>query len=257
MWYKMILESFKNQTSKDHCLGYFMHQFKIRNDVYDQTLFFNLCKEHTISLKEAFEVILANEGELRLFPDPISEQVYNCEFVFGYDKSMELAIFGKKIVLIEVKDFENIIKALSKVLRQGKGEFKTKLIKDNLNPKVKSFKYKKIITGEPNLTDLMHRLKENELIAHDTKLATFRKIFSGGAIDKQVVWTGKLSELSYFVRQLHKELKLVEDLKQKQWVVAINCFVDVNGEQYKRKKLRWSKAPATSGIIDSLLNTLK
>ena len=57
MWYKMILESFKSQTSKDACLGYFMHQYQIRSDVFvEKTYFFKTCKEHTISLNKAFEL---------------------------------------------------------------------------------------------------------------------------------------------------------------------------------------------------------
>ena len=255
MWFKMILESFKNQTSKDDCLGYFAHQFKIRKGTY----FYKQCQEHTTSLKEAFEAILANNSKLPDFPTPIIEQVYECEFVFGYDKKNELAFFNDdKIPLIEVKDFDNIIKSLDKAIKQCKGGLIRELKEEKSSQKPKSFKYKKINSGLTNLTDLMNRLKENKLIANDTGLADFRKVFSGDAIDEQVVWTGKISELSYFVKQLNNKLKLVEDLKQEIWTVAIYCFVDSNGEKYERKRLKWQSVPVTSSkMIDSLLNTLK
>jgi hypothetical protein len=258
MWFKMILESFKDQTNKNEPLGYFTHQFNIRKDVYDQTHFFKLCKEHTTSLKEAFEVILTNNSQLPNFPNSIVEQVYKCDFVFGYDKKSEWAnLTEEKKALIEIKDFDNIIEALGTAISQSKKELIKEPKKEVSSRNPKSFKYINIATGSPNLTDLMKRLKEKNLIANDTTLATFRKVFSGGSIDKPIVWNGNLSELSYLVKQLHNELKLVEDLKQKQWAVTINCFVDAKGQQFDRKKLKGQKVPVTSGIIDSLLKTLK
>ena len=68
----------------------------------------------------------------------------------------------------------------------------------------------------------MNALKRKNLIGNSTDLKDFRKVFSGEAIDKPIIWTGNISELSYFIKQLHNELKLVEDLKQQQWAVTIN-----------------------------------
>ena len=258
MWFKMILESFKDQTNKDEPLGYFTHQFNIRKDVYGETYFYELCKEHTISLKEAFEVILTNNSQLPDFSNSILEQIYQCDFVFGYDKNSQWAnLTEEKKELIKTKDFDNIIEALDKAISQSKNELIKESKKEDSSRNHKSFKYINIATGSSNLTDLMNRLKEKNLIADETALATFRKVFSGGSIDKPIVWTGNLSELSYLVKKLHNELKLVEDLKQEQWAVTINCFVDAKGELFDRNKLRWQKEPATSKIIDSLLKTLK
>ena len=83
MWYKMILESFQNQTSKNDPSGYFLHQYKIGSDVFDdQSYFFKTCKEHTICLKEAFEVILDNNCQLPSFSNDVEEQVYNSSGCF-------------------------------------------------------------------------------------------------------------------------------------------------------------------------------
>lgn len=259
MWYKMILESFKNQTSKNNPLGYFQYQYEIRNDVFvDQSYFFKTCKEHTICLKKAFENILDNNCELPNFSNDLEEQIYKSDFVFGYDKDDEFAFFNDdKIPLIQVEDFDKIIKTLNEVIKQDNGSLIKTPKEVSSSYKPKSFKYKNFNKGSSNLTDLMNRLKENNLIANDTSLSNFRKVFSGESINKRIVWTGNISELSYFVKLLHNELELVENLKQHQWIVTIKCFVKHNGESYERDKLRWQKKPATSKIIDSLLNTLK
>jgi len=258
MWYKMILESFKSQTSKNNPLGYFKHQHKIRNDVFvDHAYFFKTCKEHTVSLKKAFKSILENDFDSPIL-DPVVEQVYKSEFVFGCDKGDEFTFFNDdKIPLIQVEDFDKIIKTLNEVIVQHKGSFIKTPKKISSGYKPKSFKYKNFNRGSSNLTDLMNRLKENNLIADDTSLSNFRKVFSGESINKRIVWTGNISQLSYFIKQLHNELELVENLKQRQWTATINCFVKDNGESYERNKLRWQQKPATSRIIDSLLNTLK
>jgi hypothetical protein len=129
--------------------------------------------------------------------------------------------------------------------------------KNKIKLKQKSFTYKKLKFEYPNLTYLKESLINKNLIAPDTELKYFRKIFSGEAIDKPIVWTGNISELSYFIKQLHNKLEYVENVKQEIWSITINCFIQENGEQYNRTKLRTQKVPATSKNIDSALNTLK
>ncbi|TXK74545.1 hypothetical protein [Mesonia sp. HuA40] len=123
--------------------------------------------------------------------------------------------------------------------------------------KPNSFTLEDYYKNESKLTDLRKSLIRIEMISEQTTLSDFRKVFSGEAIEKPIVWAGKISELSYFIKQLHNELKLVKDLKQQQWVVTINCFIQENGEPYNRTKLRTQKVPSTSKNIDSALNTLK
>lgn len=120
-----------------------------------------------------------------------------------------------------------------------------------------SFTYINNVKRQSQLTDLMNALKRKELIAGDTELAAFRKIFSGVEIEKPIVWKGNISELSYFIKQLHNILKYVENVKLEIWTVTINCFIQESGEPYNRTKLRTQKVPATSKNIDSALNTLK
>lgn len=152
---------------------------------------------------------------------------------------------------------ENILQDFKKGLI-GSGRKQEVIDKPKSKPKSKhkSFTYKKWQFESTNLTSLKDSLIRKKLIASDTDLKDFRKAFSGEEIEKPIVWTGNISELSYFIKQLHNVLKLVADLKQQQWAVTINCFIQENGEQYNRTKLRTQKVPATSKNIDMALKTL-
>jgi len=121
-----------------------------------------------------------------------------------------------------------------------------------------SFTYKQYNTSPDKLGDLWDSLKLNNFISADTPLATFKKVFSGSEINTPVVWAGNISELFYFVKRIHKDLQLVEDLKQKQWQVTCICFVDEIGEPFDRSKFRSLKRPNLTGDkIDSAVNLLK
>jgi len=95
-----------------------------------------------------------------------------------------------------------------------------------------SFKYKKYPNDEGALTNLRNSLIKSQFIDSGTSLTQIRKLFSGEEIEEAVKWTGIPSELSYFVKQLHKQY--INDLGQNLWTVAIKCFVDENGNPYER-----------------------
>lgn len=121
-----------------------------------------------------------------------------------------------------------------------------------------SFFYNEYNTNPDKLVDLWDSLKLNNFISADTPLATFKKVFSGTEINTPVTWTGNISELFYFVKRIHKDLKLVSDLKQKQWQVTCICFVDENEELFDRSKFRSLKRPNLTGDkIDSAVKLLK
>lgn len=121
-----------------------------------------------------------------------------------------------------------------------------------------SFTYKQYNTSPDKLGDLWDSLKLNNFISADTPLATFKKVFSGSKINTPITWTGNISELFYFVKRIHKDLQLIEDLKQKQWQVTCICFVDESGELFDRSKFRSLKRPNLTGDkIDSAVNLLK
>jgi len=254
MWFKMILESFRDQSSKDNATGYFTHQFSVRNDVFEPVFFFALSKEHAVSLKKAFEQILSNNNKLPVFYSSIIDQVYECEFVFGYDPSNEFAsLTEEKRSLIKESDFDNMISAIDSLT------LKNSTVKSVKSTKTKqsSFRYKKYDTDPLKINKLFKELKNKNLIHSDTKLVNFKKVFSGGEIIKPVIWIGNITELGYLVKQLHNKLKYVEDLKHQRWLVAINCFISKDETQFGRATLRGQGIPSTSRIIDSLLEELK
>lgn len=120
-----------------------------------------------------------------------------------------------------------------------------------------SFTYKQYDTNPSKITDLWDSLKLNKFIKSDTPLQTFRKIFSGKEITNPVKWTGNPSELYYFIKLIHNDLKLVENLKQKHWQVTCECFVDEKGLKFDRSKLRTLKKPELTGNkIEKAVNHL-
>ena len=254
MWFKMILESFKDQTSRDNPVEYFMHQFSLRKDVFSSTFFFSLSKEHAVSLQEAFEKILSNNNNLPDFSSSIIDQVYKCEFVFGYDPSVEFAIlFEDRKQLIELSDFDNMISAIDRLILKNSALKSVKSTKT----KQSSFRYKKYDTAPLKINKLYKELKGKNFIHPDTKLVNFKKVFSGGEIIKPIIWIGNMTELGYFIKQLHNELKYVEDLIYQKWLVTINCFISKDETQFDRTKIGVQIMPASSRIIDSLLEVLK
>jgi hypothetical protein len=121
-----------------------------------------------------------------------------------------------------------------------------------------SFKYKQLIKNQEKITDLCSSLKYNNLISQDTTIPNFRKVFSNSEIKTPVVWTGTISELFYFIKLVHNDLQLVEDLKQKHWEVTCLCFVDENGNSFDRAKFRSLKKPKlTYHKIEKSVSNLK
>jgi hypothetical protein len=256
MWFKMILKTFENQTSKNDAFSYFISQFKIIKDNLNDTYFYTQCKEHATALKQAFEVILANKCQLPNITTDIIEQVYKCEFVFDYDKNSEFGIFEEKILLIEVKDFDNILKALERLITDCKyadvSDVDSVDSKQSTNYSLMLRDYNK---KHNSLLDLKNSLIDKGFISKDTKLGVFKKIFSGKEISTRVVWIATPTDLGYFIKQLNN-LELIKDMKQDHWIAVVNCFVDKNGNSFKRETLHASKTPAKKKKIDSVLKTL-
>lgn len=196
------------------------------------------------------------------------KKIYHATYWYPNQMEYKANEYDDKYAMHVWKHYTNHFQLFKKATENALQDFKNGLIgsgkkviiekpKSISKSKYNSFTYINNLTGQTQLTDLMNALKRKNLIEKSTDLKDFRKAFSGEAIEKPIVWTGKISELSYFIKQLHNVLNLVEDLKQQQWAVTINCFIQENGEQYNRTKLRTQKVPTTSKNIDSALNTLK
>ena len=125
-------------------------------------------------------------------------------------------------------------------------------------PKPLSFTYKQLAIGHEKLTDLCNSLKKNNFIAQDTTAANFKKVFSGKEITTPVRWTGTVSDFYYFIKLIHTDHKLVENLKQQQWEIACKCFVRKDGSMFDRSKMRGQKRPASTGdLLDKAVELIK
>lgn len=256
MWCKMILGCLKNTSDIENPEGYFSHQFKMRNDVFDNgKYFFTKCREHAQKLSYAFKVLVEKNFELPVSNNAYQEEIMKCEFVYGPDLDHKDGILGENVVLKSEDDFKALIAGLNKLI-EGSIEdktSKTELVKVDPN----SFKLKDFNTKYEYIKDLKKSLIDNGFIHPDTKLASVRALLNNQEMESRIVWIGNISELSYFIKQLHNDLKLVEDLKQRQWFVAVKCFVDSNGNSFGREKLKGQKSPARKEKIDSALKTIQ
>lgn len=121
-----------------------------------------------------------------------------------------------------------------------------------------SFTYKQINTNPDKVSDLCSSLKFNNLISQDTTVPNFKRVFTNSEIKTPVVWTGTISELFYFIKLIHNDLQLVENLKQKQWEATCQCFVDTEGNPFDRSKFRSQKKPKlTAAKIEKSVSNLK
>lgn len=90
------------------------------------------------------------------------------------------------------------------------------------------------------------------------KIGNFRSVFSGRPVEQKIIWTGNISELAHFIKTLHNTAKKVEDTKQKQWEITINCFEMADGTVLTKDKLRGqkNKDTARAAIIEKAVNIL-
>jgi|GEM_PF-4163652 hypothetical protein len=129
--------------------------------------------------------------------------------------------------------------------------------KERILPNKTAFKYKKKgASDQTKIANLRSNLIDKCLIAEATPLMDFKKIFRNELPTEPIKWTGTLSELYYFIKQMHLELKLIEDLGNEIWKITANCFVSKDGNKYDYAKFRLQKAPANTSQLDKILSNL-
>jgi hypothetical protein len=259
MWVGMILKIFKSTTDLSNPKEYFRYQFNARKEQFQnqEIYFYQKCKENVLDIKEAFKFLIDNECQLPMEYSEIVKQVFECDVVFSSNENSEKWSFDKKIALKDEKDFDKLLNEIEELITLDIKNASESLKEGKTREKVNSFRYKKFDSSYSNLSDLMRSLREKGLISNDTKLKDFRKIFSGNSIGKPIIWTGNVTELSYFIRQLHTYLNLVEDLKHKIWDVTMNCFVDENSQQFKRSSLKGASKPESLTSKDKVESAVK
>jgi hypothetical protein len=120
-----------------------------------------------------------------------------------------------------------------------------------------SFTYIHLSTQPEYIKDLYDSLKNYNFIHSSTLYIDFKKVVSGDQVLKPVIWTGNISEFSYFIKLIHNINKSVIDLKQHQWEVACKCFIMPDGSSFDRLKLKKQKTPlATASLLEKIAKQL-
>lgn len=120
-----------------------------------------------------------------------------------------------------------------------------------------AYSYKNYNQNFSALSDTLNGLKKNEFVAQDTDLKDFRKIFNNTSPTKPLTWKGNISELTYFIKLLHNDFKLITDLKGNIWKVTSKLFVDADGNPFESKRFRGQKNPAKANLLEKALEHLK
>jgi hypothetical protein len=119
-----------------------------------------------------------------------------------------------------------------------------------------SFKYKQFDISPDKLADFCDSLKKYQFISKETTLPNFKKIFSGNLFSVPINWTGNPTEFSYLIKLLHNKFELVENMKQKQWKIACDCFIQPNNKKFDPNKVRKLQKPANSDILEKAVKLL-
>jgi hypothetical protein len=205
------------------------HTDKATNQILDSLKLYLFVIHSTLTEKFNshinFEVLSKNELLFQLCPELESEK----------DNKSKLAYYLNQYISQPEQETEDSSK-----------EIKSKPHPEPERVSFESFRYKGYDNNYDNLTNLYNSLKKNNFIADDTDSRVFKKVFSGKAITKPVVWTGNPSEFSYFIKLIYTINQYVDDLKQRNWEVACRCFVQADGTPFDRSKLRTLKKPQRS-----------
>lgn len=203
---------------------------------YDLTLItskhadFNTDREH----KES--TFITNYTLISLVKCFLEVQSHFAEFVHA-DNKMNIADIYSRILNKPVP--ENTYLKEVQVINVLPSEQKEKKPKSD----ILSFNYKHIQKNSSNIADLMDSLKKNNFIAQETSITDFRHVFSGEYVANPIRWNGGKSTLSYFIKLLHNELKVITYPGNSLWKIVCTCFVDDDGSQFNESNLRDQKKP--------------
>lgn len=121
---------------------------------------------------------------------------------------------------------------------------------------VNSFVYLNYNTSPAQLSDLMKSMKALKLIAEDTKLPQFKKLFSGEKVDNPVTWKGHLVDLVYFTKTLHNTEGKVKKISN-YYQVASRCFIKPDGSYFDPKAMKGNnEIPAKAENIKKMIALL-
>ncbi len=121
---------------------------------------------------------------------------------------------------------------------------------------LQSFTFKEYHKNSDKLTDLCDSLKKSGFIHPKTRTINFKKAFSGKKIITPIIWTGNPSDYSYFIKLIHNINGLVVNLKQKQWKVAVQCFVQEDGTPFDTSIRKLQRPVSTGDKLEKAVSLL-
>lgn len=121
---------------------------------------------------------------------------------------------------------------------------------------IHSFTYKFNNKNYEAVSDLFDNLIKNNFISADTNKKDFRKIFENQSPQSPIMWIGNISELYFFIKLLHIDNKLIENLGKKIWNVTDQIFVDKQGKPFGKQRFRSLKKPSTYKYLNQAVSHL-
>ena len=175
------------------------------------------------------------------------------------DSLLAIEDFYTQLLFEPIPDNKYISTASKVIHIEPEKQTKTKIEKPGPAPTITStFRYKNLAKNTDALKDLCDSLKRYDLIDKKTVLSDLKKLFSGGELNKPVIWTGQVSDLYYFVVLIHNKEKYVENLHQQHWKVTCNCFIKSDGSAFDQSNLKSQKKPKiNAAMIEKVVLLLK
>ncbi len=160
------------------------------------------------------------------------------------DKRFYLDDFYLQILQCQAPDDQKI-KRLETIQVSEKKEELVKIEESTKDNCYESFEYRHLAAHPDAISNLFDSLKnESKLIATDTRLVDFKRIFSGKEVNTPIKWIGTATELYYFIRSIYGINFYVKGTNKQQWNIACTCFIKENGETFDKTKLKSLKPPA-------------
>lgn len=82
----------------------------------------------------------------------------------------------------------------------------------------------------------------------------FIDIFSGKKFSSPVRWLGYIVDLKYFIQGI--DGVGIEKLNKDIWNITCKCFIDKNGNSFKKEQFRFTHSPKYSKNLDEIIQLL-
>lgn len=131
--------------------------------------------------------------------------------------------------------------------------------KQNATPplSIAAYQSKKHAQHSSCVTELLASLKLKGFVAKETDLKEFKKIFNNARPNPPIKWLTGISDLAYFIKYIHLDLKAIDYLGNKIWKVTAWLFVDSNGDPFPSSRFKGQKKPAQANLLMKIASHLK